>query len=124
MKLYILLCAVIACTLIFTACSTTPEKTTESVTSATEISTSDTDNCYAEVDNALSDLCKSDEFKNATDDEKAELGMSTLKNLEEKGLIMQDSIDYNSSDNSSISFRYANGAKGAFVLKEFDERLN
>lgn len=124
MKFYILLSVVIACTFIFTGCSTYQQITSEQSTSATEISTVNNDDCYTEVDNALSDLCKSDEFKNATDDEKAKLGMSTLENLEAKGLIMKNSITYSNPDNSSISFRYSNGAKGAFFLKEFDKRMN
>lgn len=94
MKFYILLSVVIACTFIFTGCSTYQQITSEQSTSATEISTVNNDDCYTEVDNALSDLCKSDEFKNATDDEKAKLGMSILENLEAKGLIMKNSITY------------------------------
>lgn len=101
-------------------------KATASTSTSTEESATGTDSttCYEVVDSTLSDLCKSDKFINATDDEKAKLALSTMEELEAKGLIMQDSITYNAPNNSSINFKYTNGASGVFVLKEFDERLN
>ncbi len=113
----------LACTftLALTACSKTQKSTVSTKEPATGIESSD---CYEEVDSTLSALCKSEEFINATDDEKAKLASSTLEELEAKDLIMKGSIAYNAPDNSSINFKYTNGARGAFVLKEFDERLN
>lgn len=89
MKLNILISLVVlACTLTLTACSTTQQSkvstrnpitedaNTSTEESATGIHSSD---CYEAVDSTLSDLCKSDEFINATDDEKAELAWSTSR---------------------------------------------
>lgn len=71
-----------------------------------------------QVDKTLSELCQYDGFKNADDDQKAELVMSLLNELVYEELIQKDSISY-SKEQRLISFKYIDGADGDLALYEF-----
>ena len=71
-----------------------------------------------QVDKTLSELCQYDGFKNADDDQKAELVMSLLNELVYEELIQKDSISYN-EEQRLISFKYIDGADGDLALYEF-----
>lgn len=130
-----------ACTLCFIACytiqqdkaSTTKseieictESSEENTTTSTEKFAIDDDNfeSYKVVDNVLLELCKSEEFINATNYEQVQLALSTLEKLEDEGFIIQNSIVYNENSSNSIEFKYTNGALGRFVLKDFSPKIN
>lgn len=138
------------CTFCFISCNTLEEdknittkletkicETTSTEKSITNIAEDDknnlkeqvkTDNnnfdCYKSVDDILFKLCKSEKFINSTEDEKAQLGLSTLKKLEEEGLILQGSIIYNKTNGNIINFKYINGTQGTFILKDFNPKIN
>lgn len=122
----------VATTLAFASCnqstSETETSTSESIESITtfpdEFATAD--NKFArmeQVDNALSELCQNKEFKKADDDKQAELALKLLKELESKGLIKKDSINYD-KNGLNISFDYIDGAGGGFMLQEFGDKYN
>lgn len=104
--------------------STDITESTDNTTSSTEDTTDTNFDCYKIVDDALSELCTSEEYLNATEEEQTQLALSTLQALESKGFIVQNSIVYNETSSNSIEFKYANGALGGFLLKEFHEKIN
>lgn len=101
------------------------EENTENTTTLLEKSTNtDKFECYQVVDNTLSELVNSKEFINATYDKKEQLALSTLKNLEDEGFIIKNSIFYNENNVDLISFKYKNGASGGLKLRPFSSDIN
>lgn len=104
------------------AVSTTKEYY-ENTTALSEKSVNDTD-CYKVVGDTLSELCKNEKYINSDDEGKVKLAMSTLDGLESEGYIIKGSVSFNESSHNNITFKYANGVQGAFLLKEFGSEIN
>lgn len=147
-NIILILLMLLICAICFTACYGEPqEKTsitkpaTESVTEfstigaeeavqdttslVTEDSTTVEDeiSCYDVVDDRLAELSSNEEFTNATRDEKAEMLLLVLEELESEGYILQDSI-HKEGNGTSIVFKYINGVQGCYFLREFNSEIN
>lgn len=75
---------------------------------------------YGEVNASLIEIAESLEDEDMTTDEKAQLYLDTLEELEEEGLIQESSVVYDESI-SEISYNYADGAAGGILLEEIEE---
>lgn len=71
------------------------------------------------VNDKINELTSSDDYKNATLDEQQKLAYEMLADLEKDGYIRNL---YYSSEDSLISFQYANGALGGVSLKDFSTK--
>ena len=90
-----------------------------------------TDNELADmeaVDNAISQLVESEEYNNATIDERREKALALLNKLADEGtperscsLIVKESITVS---DDTISFSYKSGVLGGVMLKGFDQYMN
>lgn len=79
----------------------------------------------AVVDNKLSLVTKSEEYKNGNIETRHRLAENALKELEEQGYVRKGTIYYDG--NSNISFTYEcskEGVLGGIMLKEFDPMFN
>ena len=103
------------------ATASSPESVTESATDLPEEATAVATEIPSMVarmqqaDTTLSELRQYSEFKNATDDKKAELAMTLLNELVYEEIIQKDSIIYNENQRL-ISFKYIDGTNGEFSL--------
>ena len=73
------------------------------------------------VDEALEELCKSDEYSELSKKERAERVREVLTGLAEEGLVVPESIY---ETDWRVSFEYACGAFGGVLLEEFREYMN
>ena len=134
----------IASTIAFSACNKSTAKaeasatepiaetstaSTEPITETATTSTEEAETAYTraertmQVSDALSELCKSTEFKNADEGKKAELALKVLKDFEIKGILKKDSIIYY-KESRQIGFEYIDGIHSAFMLYSHDSRYN
>lgn len=103
------------------ATASSPESVTESATDLPEEATAVATEIPSMVarmqqaDTTLSELRQYSEFKNATDDKKAELAITLLNELVYEEIIQKDSIIYNENQRL-ISFKYIDGTNGEFSL--------
>ena len=80
------------------------------------------------VDDAISEWISSDEYKNASIEERTELAVAFLTGLADNGteerpysLVDKESIF---AEGYMVSFNYACGISGGIMVKEFDEYMN
>lgn len=78
---------------------------------------------YQDVDQSLLELCESEEYINSAYDEKVELVLSVLEELESQNHIVKGSIVYYENQ-EHITFKYINGALGEFDFKVFGDKYN
>lgn len=78
---------------------------------------------YGEVNASLIEVAESIGDEDMTTDEKAQLYLDALEELEEEGLIQESSVVYDESI-SEISYNYADGAAGGILLEEIEEETS
>lgn len=123
----------IASTIALSACNQSTAKAeasaTEPIAETSTALTEEAETAYTraertmQVSDALSELCKSTEFKNADEGKKAELALKVLKDFESKGILKKDSIIYY-KESRQIGFEYIDGIHSAFMLYSHDSRYN
>lgn len=90
---------------------------------AEERAITDTVANYEEVNDAITDLTTSPGYAQLETSEKAAQVLELLRQLENKGQIALDSIEYNTST-QIIAYEYANGAYGGVMLEDFAEGIS
>lgn len=78
---------------------------------------------YATVDSIVDSVINSSDFDSGTEQEKVSALMHTLQSLEKRGLVEENSIEYNEKE-KIIVFKYSDGGDGIISFKEFDENIN
>lgn len=78
---------------------------------------------YEEVNNTITELTTLQNYAQLETSEKAEQVLKLLRQLENKGQIAPDSIEYDTST-QIIAYEYANGAYGGVMLEDFAEGIS
>lgn len=73
------------------------------------------------IDNRISEVTDSEEYSNATIEERKQMVLVVLTDLESNGYIKNLYYD---EDSETFTFQYYNDVLGGVMIKEFDPMMN